>query len=103
MAKDYIEERNGGYYIIGTRISLDSVAYGFRNGESPESIQYNFSFLTLEQVYGAITFYLANKDMVDEYLQRGQEEFEKARAAQTIPEGFRKRREAARAELHSRK
>ena len=26
MAKDYIEECNGGYYVKGTRVSLDSVA-----------------------------------------------------------------------------
>jgi len=25
MAKEYVEERNGGYYIAGTRISLDSI------------------------------------------------------------------------------
>ena len=23
----YIEERNPGYYIVGTRVSLDSIAY----------------------------------------------------------------------------
>lgn len=27
MAKEYIEQRNGGYYILGTRVSLDSVVY----------------------------------------------------------------------------
>ena len=29
MQSEYIEERNGGYYVAGTRISLDSVVYGF--------------------------------------------------------------------------
>jgi hypothetical protein len=29
MAKDYIEERNGGYYVAGSRVSLDSVIYAF--------------------------------------------------------------------------
>jgi hypothetical protein len=28
-----IEERNGGYYVAGTRISLDSVVYSFEPGE----------------------------------------------------------------------
>ena len=40
--KPYIEIRNGGYYVAGTRISLDSVVYLFRDGESPEGILRGF-------------------------------------------------------------
>src|SRR2546421_60840 len=29
MAKDYVEQRNGDYYITGSRITLASVAQGF--------------------------------------------------------------------------
>ena len=29
MHRDYIEQRNGGYYLAGTRISLDSIVYAF--------------------------------------------------------------------------
>jgi uncharacterized protein (DUF433 family) len=58
--KQYIEQREEEYWIEGTRISLDSVVYSFLNGESPESIAQNFPLLSLEQVYGAIAFYLAN-------------------------------------------
>jgi uncharacterized protein (DUF433 family) len=104
VAKDYIEQRNGDYYITGTRISLASVVYGFRDGESPETIQDNFRLLTLEEVYGAITFYLANREMVDEHLKRREEKFEQARAAQPpLPEGLRRRLEAAREQLRSRR
>jgi hypothetical protein len=39
MNSEYIEERNGGYYIAGTRISLDSVVYSVERGNSPEGIQ----------------------------------------------------------------
>ncbi|MEB3151232.1 MAG: hypothetical protein VKL60_19710 [Sphaerospermopsis sp.] len=38
------------------------------NGESPESIAQNFPLLKLEQVYGGIAFYLANKELIDCYL-----------------------------------
>jgi len=38
MHREYIEQRNGGYYVAGTRISLDSVVYAFNRGESPEQI-----------------------------------------------------------------
>ncbi|MBO3460881.1 DUF433 domain-containing protein [Aetokthonos hydrillicola Thurmond2011] len=67
-AKSYVEYRNEAYWIEGTRISLDSVVYAFRNGLSPESIVQSFPLLTLEQVYGAIAFYLANRDVIDTYL-----------------------------------
>lgn len=75
--KQYIEQRDQGYWINGTRISLDSVVYSFLSGESPESIAQNFPLLSLEQVYGAITFYLANRAMVDEYLEASEAEFQK--------------------------
>jgi hypothetical protein len=58
-------------------ISLDSVVYSFLNGESPESIAKNFPLLSLEQVYGAITFYLANREMVNAYLEAGEAEFQR--------------------------
>jgi hypothetical protein len=34
-------------------------------GQSPEAIRSDFPTLSLEQVYGAITFYLGHKDQVD--------------------------------------
>ena len=36
---DYIEQRDNGYWIVGTRVSLDSVVYRFLEGLSPETIQ----------------------------------------------------------------
>ncbi len=65
MAKEYIEERDGNYYVAGTRISLDSIAHAFRCGESPETICQNFELLRLEEVYGAIAYYLANQADID--------------------------------------
>ncbi|MCE2663477.1 MAG: DUF433 domain-containing protein [Microcystis sp. M53603_WE2] len=74
--KQYIEQREEEYWIEGTRISLDSVVYSFLNGESPESIAQNFPLLSLEQVYGAIAFYLANRELVNAYLKKGEAEFQ---------------------------
>ena len=81
MSKEYIEQREGVYRVGSTRVSLDSVVYGFRRGASPENIQRSFPALTLEQVYGAIAFYLANQEAVDQYLLEGEQEFEKLRQA----------------------
>jgi len=57
----YIEERNGDLCIAGTRVSLDSVAISFQEGDSPEQIVQSFSTLNLAQVYGAIAYYLENE------------------------------------------
>ena len=59
---------NEGYWVEGTRISLDSIVYAFQKGVSPESIVQSFALLTLEQVYGVIAFYLANRTEIDAYL-----------------------------------
>jgi uncharacterized protein (DUF433 family) len=67
-AKSYVEYRNNAYWVEGTRISLDSIVYAFQQGLSPESIVQSFPLLTLEQVYGAIAFYLANRTEIDAYL-----------------------------------
>lgn len=79
MATEYVEQRDGGYYVLGTRVSLDSVVYAFLRGESPEDIAEAFPALSLEQVYGAITFYLANQQTVDAYLEAGKAEFDRLR------------------------
>jgi uncharacterized protein (DUF433 family) len=65
MAQDYIEQRDGGYYIAGTRVPLDCIVFEFRNGASAESIRQTFPTLTLEQVYGAVAFYLEHQAEVD--------------------------------------
>ena len=44
VTNEYAEERSGGYYVTGTRISLDSVVYAFNRGASPEHIPGDFRF-----------------------------------------------------------
>lgn len=72
----YVQQRDEGYWVSGTRVSLDSVVYAFRNGESPESVAQSFPVLTLEQVYGAIAYYLAHREEIDAYLQRAERQYE---------------------------
>lgn len=80
-SEKYIEQRKNSYFIRGSRVSLDSIIYAFLDGVSPEGIVQSFPVLNLEQVYGAITFYLANKESVDSYLQEGKVEYEKLRSS----------------------
>src|SRR5437879_5374124 len=98
MGKDYIEQREGVYRIAGTRVSLDSIVYAFWRGQSPESIAKSFPVLTLEQIYGAIAYYLANRKEIDAYLEQGQAEFEALRKAarEADPKFYKKLADAKR-------
>jgi uncharacterized protein (DUF433 family) len=82
MNKEYVEWRDNGYWIKHTRISLDSVVLAFRNGISPEIIAGEcYPALTLEQVYGTITYYLGHRQAIDAYLKKEEQEYEQLRQA----------------------
>ncbi len=81
MRSEYVEQKDGAYRISGTRVSLDSAVYAYRRGASPESIQRSFPSLTLEQVHGALAFYLSHQAETDKYLAEGESELEKLRQA----------------------
>jgi uncharacterized protein (DUF433 family) len=69
-SNEYVEIRNGGYYLAGTRIGLDVVVYDFRRGRSAEAIFEAYpSNGSLAKVYGAITFILEHPDAVEAYLE----------------------------------
>lgn len=89
---------HGAYRVAGTRVSLDSVVYAYWRGESAETIADSFPALTLEQVYGAIAFYLAHQAEIDSYLEQGDAEFEKLReqSRQANPLLYKKLEEARR-------
>jgi uncharacterized protein (DUF433 family) len=68
--KTYVRKNEQGALRVGALdISLDSVVIAYLQGYSAETIQQLFPALTLEEVYGAIAFYLANQGEVDQYLQ----------------------------------
>ena len=103
MATEYIEQREDNYFVRGSRVSLDSVVYGFLDCESPETIRDNFPTLSLEQIYGAIAFYLAHQAGIDAYLKAKSVAFEDARRSQTnVPAGLRARVERSRERLEQR-
>jgi uncharacterized protein (DUF433 family) len=73
--KSYVKQREGVYRVADSRVSLDSIVYAFLEGHTAESIQQSFPVLTLEQVYGAITYYLAHREAIDGYLQQQEAAF----------------------------
>jgi uncharacterized protein (DUF433 family) len=77
MNKEYVYLKDQVYWVANSRVSLDSVVDEFLSGSSPETIVSDcFPVLSLEQVYGAITFYLANRSTVDSYLQQRRVSYE---------------------------
>jgi uncharacterized protein (DUF433 family) len=81
MENDYVAQRDGGYWIKGTRISLDSIVCAFNRGAAPESIKRSFPLLRLEEIYGAITFYLSLEREIDAYLAESEGELDSASRA----------------------
>ena len=88
----------GGYRIAGTRVSLDSVVHAWWDGRLPEAIVADFPTLSLEQVHGAIAYYLGHRAEVDRYLAEQDNrwrEFQRESAARLGPLVQRMRSAAA--------
>lgn len=75
----YVERVNDAYRILGSRVSLDSVVHAYRNGQTAEGIAQSFPALKLEQVHGALAFYLAHQSEIDASLDRSGADYEKLR------------------------
>jgi uncharacterized protein (DUF433 family) len=89
---NYVSVDGDSYRISGTRVSLDSVVYDYLSGLSPEGIADNFDTLSLEQVYGAITYYLSHRQEVDRHLMSNRAKFDALRkeAKESHPLLYRK-------------
>src|SRR6266496_5710843 len=75
MVSEHVQQREGVYYVSGTRVTLDSIVYAFREGCSPETIREDFEGLTQAHVYGAIAFYLDHQADIDAYLLQRMEQW----------------------------
>jgi uncharacterized protein (DUF433 family) len=72
--KTYVREDEHGVLRVGNgRVMLDSVVAAFHQGHSAETIAQQYPALSLEEVYGAIAYYLANQAEVGQYLRRQDE------------------------------
>jgi uncharacterized protein (DUF433 family) len=79
--RQYVRTDEHGVMRVGaTRVMLDSVIAGFEQGHSPETIRQQYPSLSLEEVYGAITYCLAHPDEVQEYMKRQDAVWAEARA-----------------------
>jgi uncharacterized protein (DUF433 family) len=96
---EYVEIRNGGYYVAGTRIGLDVVVYDFRDGDSADDIFESYpSIGSLARAQGAIAFILEQPEAVEAYLQDQDRRFEEIKARYPLPQDMLDRYERAKIE-----
>src|SRR2546421_9516659 len=70
----YIDQSEG-VRIAGTRVGLDTIIVNFKEDQTPEQIVESFPTVTLAQIYGAIAYYLDNKQLVDDYFAEVERKF----------------------------
>lgn len=63
--------------IAGTRIAVQNLAIDFNAGMKPEEIVAERKQLTLAQVYAALAYYYANKEIVDAEIAADYREFDR--------------------------
>lgn len=64
--------------IAGSRVGIETVLHDYQEGSSPEEMVLRYPTLSLEQVYATITYYLANREKVEVYLEQVRQQREEA-------------------------
>lgn len=64
---------DGTIRIKGSRLKLEYILHQFKTGATAEQIQDSFPAASLRDVYGAIFYYLQNREAIDEYLRQREE------------------------------
>ena len=103
MARDFVERRDTGFYLVGSRVPIDRIVWEYRNGEDPETIRSHYPTLRLEQVNGAITFYLNHKDEVEEVMAERRRQEDAYMEAHPTPPDIKEKFERMRRQMPSRR
>ena len=99
MDRSYVERREAGFYLSGSRVPLDNIVREYGNGEPPEAIRSHYPTLSLEQVYGAITYYLAHQQEVERVMREREQVEDAFHLSQPVPVAIREKLERARQQL----
>ena len=103
MSKEFVQHRDGSLYLTGSRVPLGHLVREFQRGESPEAIRSHYPTLSLEQVYGAMTFYLGNKEEVEKDIADREREEDAFSATHPTPPEIKERFERMRQQVLSRR
>ncbi len=68
------EDETGAIRVGNTRVLLELVIRAFQDGATPETIVQRYETLRLTDVYPVISYYLAHKQEVGEYLRQREEQ-----------------------------
>jgi uncharacterized protein (DUF433 family) len=83
---EYIDVREGGFYVSGTRIGLDVIVDDFQSGKSPEAIFKSYpSIGSLAKTYGVITFILEHPDQIASYIADQNRLWEEIETSNPLP------------------
>jgi len=93
-------DAHGAVRVGNTRVTLDTIIAGFKRGATAEELAQQYSAVSLEEVYAAISYYLSHRDEVEAYLgERRKQAFLLRQRIETEfdPQGIRDRLLARRA------
>jgi uncharacterized protein (DUF433 family) len=76
-----VRTSEGDWRLTNSRISLDSIVHAYWAGLSPEAIADDYPSLSLEQIHGAIAFYLHHRAEIDVYMKTQVDRWEDLRQA----------------------
>ena len=94
---EYVEIRNGGYYIAGSRMGLDILFHEYGRGRSPEDFFAAYPAVgSLARVYGAIAFILEHPSEIAAYLADQARILEEIKAQYPMSPDLAERFESAR-------
>ncbi len=63
--------------IAGTRITVGRIATLWKQGLTPEEIADNWGYLSMAQVYAALTYYHANREEIEQSLKCDREDYDR--------------------------
>lgn len=90
-----LTKTDAGVLRVGdSRVSLDTVIIAFSQGATPEQIVEDYDSLELAEVYAVISYYLQNREEVENYLTKRKVQRERLRReieSRCNPQGIRER------------
>jgi uncharacterized protein (DUF433 family) len=90
-----LTETEAGVLRVGdSHVSLDTVIIAFNQGATPEQIVEDYDSLELAEVYAVISYYLQNREAVEDYLTKRKIQRKQLRQqieSRSNPQGIRER------------